>query len=55
MMLGFGSLETALAFWCSILATCVCIAWGLWNWNEKGNPETHPLQPRKNLPKSDTP
>lgn len=42
-MLGLGSLEAALAFWLSLFAACSCIVWGLWNWNEKGAPDSGPL------------
>lgn len=37
MMLGFGSIEIALAFWLSIGATAVCVVYGIVNWNKSGD------------------
>jgi hypothetical protein len=36
MMLGFGSVEIALAFWLSIGATILCVVYGIVNWNNTG-------------------
>ena len=36
MMLGFGSVEIALAFWLSIGATVLCVVYGIVNWNNTG-------------------
>ncbi|WP_348771052.1 symporter small accessory protein [Pseudodesulfovibrio sp. zrk46] len=36
MMLGFGSMEIALAYWLSIGATVLCVVYGIVNWNESG-------------------
>lgn len=36
MMLGFGSVEIALAFWLSIASTILCVVYGIVNWNNKG-------------------
>ncbi|WP_324292101.1 symporter small accessory protein [uncultured Pseudodesulfovibrio sp.] len=36
MMLGFGSVEIALAFWMSIGATVLCVVYGIVNWNNSG-------------------
>lgn len=40
MMLGFGSVEIALAFWLSIGATLLCVVYGIVNWNNSGDPTT---------------
>jgi hypothetical protein len=37
MMLGFGSVEIALAFWLSIAATVLCVVYGIVNWNKTGD------------------
>lgn len=37
-MLGFGSLETALAFWFTLGAAALCVIWGIAKWN-KGKDE----------------
>lgn len=37
MMLGFGSVEIALAFWLSIASTAVCVIYGIVNWNKTGD------------------
>ncbi|WP_277872925.1 symporter small accessory protein [Pseudodesulfovibrio cashew] len=37
MMLGFGSVEIALAFWLSIASTLLCVVYGIVNWNKGGN------------------
>lgn len=37
MMLGFGSVEIALAFWLSIASTILCVVYGIVKWNETGN------------------
>ena len=39
MMLGLGSVEIALAVWLCILASAVCIVYGIWKWNDKGEPD----------------
>ena len=36
MMLGFGSVEIALAFWLSIGSSILCVIYGIVNWNETG-------------------
>ena len=36
MMLGFGSVEIALAFWLSIGSTVLCVIYGIVNWNKTG-------------------
>ncbi|WP_343219545.1 symporter small accessory protein [Pseudodesulfovibrio sp. JC047] len=36
-MLGFGSIEIALAFWLSIGATVLCVVYGIVNWNNSGD------------------
>jgi len=36
MMLGFGSMEIALAFWLSLGSTALCVIYGIVNWNNKG-------------------
>jgi len=36
MMLGFGSIEIALAYWLSIGATILCVIYGIVNWNNSG-------------------
>jgi len=35
-MLGLGSLEAALAFWLCIVATLICVVYGVMNWNKEG-------------------
>lgn len=40
MMMGFGSLEIALAFWLSIAATILCVVYGIVNWNNTGKTST---------------
>jgi len=37
MMLGFGSVEIALAFWLSIGSAILCVVYGIVNWNETGS------------------
>ena len=37
MMLGFGSVEIALAFWLSVGAAALCVVYGIVNWNNKGD------------------
>lgn len=37
MMLGFGSVEIALAFWLSIASAALCVVYGIVNWNETGD------------------
>jgi len=36
MMLGFGSVEIALAFWLSIASAVLCVVYGIVNWNNSG-------------------
>ncbi|WP_197498747.1 symporter small accessory protein [Halodesulfovibrio spirochaetisodalis] len=40
MLLGLGSIETALPYWLCILSTIGCIAYGIKNWNNAGEPDT---------------
>lgn len=40
MLLGLGSIETALPYWLCIISTIVCVAYGLKNWNNSGAPDT---------------
>jgi len=40
-MLGFGSLEIALAFWMSIGATVLCVVYGIVKWNDAGDASGH--------------
>lgn len=37
MMLGFGSVEIALAFWLSIASAVLCVVYGIVNWNKTGD------------------
>ncbi len=36
MMMGFGSVEIALAFWLSIGSAALCVVYGIVNWNNTG-------------------
>lgn len=38
-MLGFGSLEVALAYWACLAASALCIVFGALNWNKRGEPD----------------
>ena len=38
-MIGLGSIEIALAFWCSIGSAVLCIGYGILNWNKQGKPD----------------
>lgn len=38
-MLGFGSVEVALAYWLCLAASAFCIIFGCLNWNKKGEPD----------------
>jgi len=40
MLLGLGSIETALPYWLCILSTIGCVAYGIKNWNNSGEPDT---------------
>ena len=40
MLLGLGSLETALPYWLCIISTIGCVAYGIMNWNNSGTPDT---------------
>ena len=38
-VLGFGSVEIALAYVLCLLATVLCVAYGAANWNAQGEPD----------------
>ncbi|MCG8530786.1 MAG: hypothetical protein MI749_08990 [Desulfovibrionales bacterium] len=40
MLLGLGSLETALPYWLCIISTIGCVVYGIINWNNAGTPDT---------------
>lgn len=40
MLLGLGSIETALPYWLCIISTIGCVAYGIKNWNNAGTPDT---------------
>lgn len=40
MLLGLGSIETALPYWLCIISTIGCVAYGIANWNNAGTPDT---------------
>jgi hypothetical protein len=48
-MLGFTTLEPALAYWLSIACTAICVIYGVLNWNDAGKPV--PTQKHIILPK----
>lgn len=43
-MLGFASLEIALAFWMCIAATALCVLYGIVKWNDAGEKSTQRSQ-----------
>jgi hypothetical protein len=52
MLLGLGSLETALAVWGSIAAALVCVVYGVVNWNKGGDDHPRKIRrPRGHSPK----
>lgn len=40
MLLGLGSIETALPYWLCIISTIGCVIYGIVNWNNAGTPDT---------------
>jgi hypothetical protein len=52
-MLGFGSLEVALAYWACLAATTLCVVFGVLNWNKRGEPDKVKLK-KFVLPKADS-
>ena len=40
MLLGLGSIETALPYWLCLISTIGCIVYGVLNWNNAGEPDT---------------
>ncbi len=51
-MLGFGSLEVALAYWACLAASALCVVFGALNWNKRGEPDKVKLK-KFVLPKAD--
>ncbi|MCT4535502.1 symporter small accessory protein [Halodesulfovibrio sp.] len=39
MLLGLGSIETALPYWLCIISTIGCVVYGITNWNNAGTPD----------------
>jgi hypothetical protein len=52
-MLGFGSVEIALAYWACILASVFCVAYGALKWNDGGAPDKTKVSKVILPPKSD--
>lgn len=52
-MLGFGSLEVALAYWACLAASALCVVFGALNWNKRGEPDKVKLK-KFVLPKADS-
>ena len=44
MLLGLGSIETALPYWLCLISTAGCVLYGILNWNNAGEPDAEPVQ-----------